>query len=67
MTASIDSPGADVGAFQFCMYDGGEAGSFSNSTSDGPSSPKTVKLLAQWRVSLGTFAEEKKKASFEKT
>ena len=64
--SSIGSSGADGGAVEFWIYGGGGAGSLSNSTSDGPSSRTTAKLLAQWKVSPGIVAEEKKIALYER-
>ena len=64
-SASIGYPGADGGAFELWISGGVGSGSISNHPSDGPSSRANVNLLAQWRVSLGTVAEEKKTALYE--
>ena len=59
--ASIGSPRADGGVVELCISGGGGAASLSKSYSDVPSSRTTENLLKQWKVSLGTVAEEKKK------
>ena len=66
MSASIGSPGADGGAVNLWISGGGGSGSFSKRPAAGPSSRTTAYLLAQWKVSLRTVAEEKKIDSYER-
>ena len=65
MSASIGTPGADGGAVEFWISGGGGVGSLSKRPPSGPSSQTTVNLLAQWKVSLGMVAVEKKMALYE--
>ena len=64
--APIGSPGADGGAVEFWISDGGGSGYLSKRPSAGPSSRMTVDILAQWKVSLGMVTEDKKTASYER-
>ena len=67
MTSSIGYPAADGGAVEFYISGGGGSISLSKRPSAGPSSYTTSTILAQWKVSKGTVAEEKKTASYERT
>ena len=65
--ASIGSPGADGGAFEFWISGGGGEGCFSKRPPASPSSRTTANLLAQWKVSLVMVTEEKKTALHERS
>ena len=59
--SSIGSPGAYGGVVELWISGGGGVGSFSNRPSSCPSYRTAANLLAQWKVSPGTAAEEKKR------
>ena len=60
--SSIGSPGVDGGAVEFWISGWGGSGSFSKRPSTVPSYRMNTNLLAQWKIYLGTVAEDKKTA-----